>query len=238
MDLLWVKLVSLNVFLKKRITCVKSLSTGALESLVSLGMLSTKNNLPASGLPLFRTTTTTSDRMVFPLLVVQCVFWSWGHTHRWGAVLKGGVVTVYVSSLSGDSWSIKWSCCRVIWTTSVSLITRHRLEPGTSFGGWSGTGSMCTITTCITRTPLQKRIRYRVQSCDDWSTTINFYFTSLNFLEKWLDTYWIGCLNISAFIVPNRQICCSPEPSFQSKKNTNLIAERIWHNILDCNWLY
>lgn len=155
MDLLWVRLVSLHVFLKTRITCVKSLSTGALESLVSWGMLSTKNNLPASGLLLFRTKTHNSDWTVFPLLVVQCVSWSWGHTHRWGPELKGGVVTVYVSSLSGDSWSIKWSCCRVIWTTSVSLITRRRLEPGTSFGGWSGTGSMCTITTCNTRTTLQ-----------------------------------------------------------------------------------
>lgn len=31
------------------LTCVKSLRTGALESLVNLGMLSTRKSLPASG---------------------------------------------------------------------------------------------------------------------------------------------------------------------------------------------
>lgn len=42
-------------------TCVKSLSTGALESLVNLGMLSTRNNLPASGLLLIKTEARDSD---------------------------------------------------------------------------------------------------------------------------------------------------------------------------------
>lgn len=48
---------------------MKSLSTGALESLVNLGMLSTKNNLPASGLLLMRTTAHNSDIMSFHCLV-------------------------------------------------------------------------------------------------------------------------------------------------------------------------
>ena len=38
-----------NVLKTQSVTCVKSLRTGALESLVNLGILSTRNNLPASG---------------------------------------------------------------------------------------------------------------------------------------------------------------------------------------------
>ena len=54
-------------------TCVKSLSTGVLGSLVNLGMLSTKNNLPASGL---LDSNTESRQNVFTLFSVQSVLQS------------------------------------------------------------------------------------------------------------------------------------------------------------------
>lgn len=152
-------------------------------------MLSTKNNLPASGLLLRRKTTHDSDRL-FHSFAVQCAFRRWEHTNLWGPLKKGGVVTVYVSSLSGDSWSTKWRCCRVIWSTSVSLITRHRVDPGTSLGGWSGTGSMWTINTCTTRTPNRSDIYIDIVLC--WDQLV--CQSSTNILYFWMDFhkmyYW------------------------------------------------